>query len=67
MWWNKFASRYKRKAGVPSQDEMDRFISSSFVDLRPYAEKWSFPLMSYSIKDLAPFAGFEWSVDMAWR
>jgi predicted RecB family nuclease len=65
MWWNKFATRYKGKAGVPSQDEVDRFISSYFVDLRPYAEKWSFPLMSYSIKDLAPFAGFEWSVDMA--
>jgi len=65
MWWDKFAKRYMGKAGVPSQDEIDRFISTYFVDLRPYAEKWSFPLKSYSIKDLAPFAGFEWSVEMA--
>ena len=31
-----------------------------FVDLRPYAEKISFPTMSYSIKALAPVAKFEW-------
>jgi predicted RecB family nuclease len=40
---------------------MDKY----FVDLRPYAEKISFPTMSYSIKALAQVAGFAWKAEDA--
>jgi uncharacterized protein len=36
-----------------------------FVDLWPYAKQISFPTMSYSIKDLAPVAGFRWQAQDA--
>jgi predicted RecB family nuclease len=44
-----------------AEDFMDKY----FVDLRPYAEKISFPTMSYSIKALAPVAGFAWKAEDA--
>jgi predicted RecB family nuclease len=64
-WWKKFAKRYSGKPGVPTENELERFKSTYLVDLLPIARKISFPSMSYSIKDLAPLAGFEWDVDKA--
>ena len=40
-------------------------MAKYFVDLRPYAEKISFPTMSYSIKAIAPVAGFSWKSEDA--
>ena len=64
-WWKKFAKRYSGKPGVPTENELERFKSTYLVDLLPIARKISFPSMTYSIKDLAPLAGFEWDVDKA--
>jgi predicted RecB family nuclease len=64
-WWKKFAKRYSDKPGVPTENELESFKTKYLVDLLPIARKISFPLMSYSIKDLAPLAGFEWEVDKA--
>ena len=64
-WWKKFAKRYSDKPGVPTENELESFKTKYLVDLFPIARKISFPSMSYSIKDLAPLAGFEWEVDKA--
>jgi predicted RecB family nuclease len=40
-------------------------MNKHFVDLWPHAKKISFPTMSYSIKDLAPVAGFKWKAQDA--
>ena len=64
-WWKKFAKRHSGKPGVPTESELESFKSNYLVDLLPIARKISFPSMSYSIKDLAPLAGFEWDVDKA--
>ena len=64
-WWKRFASRYKGKAGVPTEAELELFKVNYLVDLFPIARMISFPTMSYSIKDLAPLAGFVWDVDKA--
>ncbi len=64
-WWKRFASRYQGRAGVPNEAELEHFKANYLVDLLPFARMISFPTMSYSIKDLAPLAGFEWDVDKA--
>jgi len=64
-WWKTYAKRYVGRAGVPTLDELEIFKANYLVDLYPYAEKWAFPAKSYSIKDLAPLAKFDWSVEMA--
>lgn len=64
-WWKKFADRFAGNPGVPSLEELETFKVNYLVDLYPIALKFSFPTMSYSIKDLAKLANFEWSVDMA--
>lgn len=64
-WWRKYSQRYAERAGVPSEAELEIFKTNYLVDLLPIARKFSFPTMSYSIKDLAPLAGFEWEVDKA--
>ena len=64
-WWKNFARRHAGKPGVPTEEATDAFMSKYFVDLRPYAEKISFPTMSYSIKALAPIAGFAWKAEDA--
>jgi uncharacterized protein len=50
---------------VPTLNELEEFKINYLVDLYPYAQKYAFPTKSYSIKDLAPLAKFEWSVAMA--
>jgi predicted RecB family nuclease len=64
-WWKRFATRYEGKQGVPTLNELEVFKQNYLVDLLPFARMISFPSMSYSIKDLAPLAGFEWDVDKA--
>jgi predicted RecB family nuclease len=58
-WWKRFVNRHGNKPGVPSLDEVTDFISKYFVDLLKYTKRCAFPAMGYSIKDLAPLAGFE--------
>jgi predicted RecB family nuclease len=65
VWWRNFARRHEGKPGVPTEEAAEAFMAKYFVDLRPYAEKISFPTMSYSIKALAPVAGFAWKADDA--
>ena len=64
-WWRNFAKRHAGKKGVPTEEAAETFMARYFVDLRPYAEKISFPTMSYSIKALAPVAGFAWKAEDA--
>ncbi|MEI9907215.1 MAG: hypothetical protein WDO06_04220 [Actinomycetota bacterium] len=67
-WWRKFASRYENEQGVPSLEDINNFMDRYFIDLLPYVRKISFPTMDYSIKSLAPLAGFHWSAkDAGWR
>jgi predicted RecB family nuclease len=62
-WWRRFARNNEGVSGVPSIDEVDTFISKYFVNLLPLAQKVAFKSSGYSIKDLAPLAGFQWRVD----
>ena len=62
-WWRRFARNNEGVSGVPSIDEIDTFISKYFVNLLPLAQKVAFKSSGYSIKDLAPLAGFQWRVD----
>ncbi len=64
-WWKNFARRHAGKPGVPTEAAAEEFMAKYFVDLRPHAEKISFPTMSYSIKALAPVAGFAWKAEDA--
>jgi predicted RecB family nuclease len=64
-WWKNFARRHAGKPGVPTAEVADAFMGKHFIDLLPYAKKISFPTRSYSIKDLAPVAGFAWKAEDA--
>jgi predicted RecB family nuclease len=64
-WWKKFTKRHAGKPGVPTEEVAIAFMVKYFVDLLPYAEEISFPTMSYSIKALAPGAGFAWKAEDA--
>ncbi len=64
-WWKKYAERHAHQSGVPTLSEIEVFKERYLVDLYPIAQKYAFPTMSYSIKDLAKFAKFEWKVDAA--
>lgn len=60
-WWRKFSQRYINVPGVPSIKEVEALISKYFIDLLKYTRKLAFPVTGYSIKVLAPLAGFYWS------
>ena len=64
-WWKKYVNRFSGRPGVPTMNELEEFKINYLVDLYPIAQKFAFPAKSYSIKDLAPLAKFEWSVEMA--
>jgi predicted RecB family nuclease len=64
-WWRKFAERYSNVSGVPTLKEVEALISKYFIDLLKYTRKLAFPVTGYSIKTLAPLAGFYWSADDA--
>ena len=61
-WWRNFHKRNAGKPGVPSEAEIEDFIANYLVDLIVHAKKITFPTMGYSIKALAPEAGFKWNV-----
>lgn len=61
-WWRNFARRYGDKPGVPTFADVENFANTYLIDLYKYTQKISFPTMGYSIKLLAPLAGFKWSV-----
>ena len=64
-WWKRFSERFADRAGVPTLTQIETFKLNYLVDLYPLAQKYAFPTMSYSIKDLAKLAEFKWDVDMA--
>jgi len=64
-WWRNYADRHATKPASPSRQAVDDFISKYFVDLLTLAKEVAFPVTGYSIKALAPLAGFKWRVDDA--
>lgn len=51
--------------GTPTFEQLDTFVANYVIDLRRFAEQVIFPpkkspVCNYSIKTLAPFAGFKW-------
>lgn len=65
QWWQKFAKNHSAREGVPTLVDVESFIDKYFVDLLPLARKVALPVTGYSIKTLAPLAGFNWRVDDA--
>lgn len=61
-WWRNFIKRHGAKPGTPFIEEIENFMAKYFVDLYPIAQKVALPVTGYSIKVLAPLAGFEWEV-----
>lgn len=61
-WWRRFARENEGSPGVPSPDEVESFVKNYFINLLPIAQKVAFRSSGYSIKDLAPLAGFSWQV-----
>lgn len=64
-WWRRFARRYEGLSGVPTLDEVEIFMENYFVDILPIARKVSFKTSNYSVKSLAPMAGFNWEAEDA--
>ena len=64
-WWRRFAKRYSSNPKTPSIDAVEGFMNRHFVDLLEYSRKVALKSIGYSIKQLAPLAGFSWSVDSA--
>ena len=70
-WWCKWARDFGDMTGTPTSDEVESFISKYCVDLLPIAKQVVFapntksPICNYSIKTLAPIAGFNWMLDDA--
>lgn len=64
-WWRNFVTRHASKPGTPTLQEVDDFLAKYFVDMLPLAKEFAFPVTGYSIKALAPLAGFNWRVDDA--
>jgi predicted RecB family nuclease len=61
-WWRKFANLHTDKKGTPTLEHVEAFMRRYFVNLLPIARKVALPVTGYSIKTLAPFAGFNWEV-----
>ena len=64
-WWKNFIERHASKPGTPFVEEKDYYINNYFVDLYPIAQRVALPVTGYSIKVLAPLAGFNWDVSDA--
>ena len=70
-WWRKWVTNFYDLPGTPTSDEMESFIANYMCDLYPVAQQIVFPANSkspvcnYSIKTLAPLAGFTWHADDA--
>lgn len=65
IWWRNFVTRHASKPGTPTLQATDDFMNKYFVDILPLAKEIAFPVTGYSIKALAPLAGFNWRVDDA--
>jgi predicted RecB family nuclease len=61
-WWRNYVNRHSAKPGSPFIEEVNNFMAKYFVDLYPLAQHVALPVTGYSIKVLAPLAGFEWEV-----
>ncbi len=64
-WWRDFTRLHAVKPGTPTLDRVETFMNKYFIDLWPIAKEVAFPVTGYSIKALAPLAGFNWEVDSA--
>jgi predicted RecB family nuclease len=70
-WWRKWVSEFSDLPGTPNTNEMEDFIDRYMNDLYPVAQQIVFPpnlkspICNYSIKTLAPLAGFNWHADDA--
>jgi predicted RecB family nuclease len=64
-WWRDFTRLHAVKPGTPTLDRVEKFMDKYFIDLWPIAKEVAFPATGYSIKTLAPLAGFNWEVDSA--
>lgn len=64
-WWRNYVNRHAAKPGSPTLQFVEDFMTKYFVDLYPIAQEIVFPVTGYSIKTLAPEAGFKWRVDDA--
>ena len=65
IWWRKFANIHALKPGTPTLDRVETFMSKYLINLLPIARQVALPVSGYSIKTLAPLAGFNWEVDSA--
>ena len=65
IWWRKFATVHALKPGTPTLDRVETFMSKYLINLLPIARQVVLPVSGYSIKTLAPLAGFNWEVDSA--
>ena len=65
IWWRKFATVHALKPGTPTLDRVETFMSKYLINLLPIARQVALPVSGYSIKTLAPLAGFNWEVDSA--
>ena len=63
--WRKFANIHALKPGTPTLDRVETFMSKYLINLLPIARQVALPVSGYSIKTLAPLAGFNWEVDSA--
>ena len=64
-WWRRFVNRFSDRSQTPSLEEVEDFMNKYFVDLLDFSRKVALKTTGYSIKLLAPLAGFSWSVDDA--
>ena len=65
IWWKKFAYIHAAKPETPTLERIESFMAKYFVNLLPIARQVALPVTGYSIKTLAPLAGFNWEVDSA--
>ncbi len=64
-WWRRFVNRFSDRPETPTLDQVENFMNQYFIDLLDYSRKVALKTTGYSIKQLAPLAGFAWSVDDA--
>ena len=64
-WWRKFANLHATKPGAPTLERIETFMDKYLVNLLPIARSVVLPVTGYSIKTLAPLAGFNWQVSDA--
>ena len=61
----KICKPFSDRPETPTLDQVENFMHEYFIDLLDYSRKVALKTTGYSIKQLAPLAGFAWSVDDA--